>query len=205
MAIIFALFRVSMDKALLKILLTSLPGRYARALFLCAEKEGILDSVSQDLNKLDHLRTSQQRIWQALASGVLNDRQKFELWQGLGKKMHLHPPVVNFCMLLAQQKRLELWPSILHIYDILHRTKKGQRNVLVQTATPMSVNEQENLSKTLKKIWKDHLILTFQVNPTLQAGLVVESDCLRLDASFHSHITSLTAALKGKYNASTRH
>ncbi len=186
-----------MDKALLKILSTSVAGRYARAIFSCAEQQNILTAVGQDLEKLDHLWQANPQVWQGFASGVLKRQQKMMLWQLVGEKLQLQPLVVHFCHVLSQAKRLHLWSAIFQAYQLLSDASQGRRQVVVQTALELSAEERIELAQVLQKLWSAQLIFTFLVVPDLKAGVIIQSHSLRLDASFDTYLAALSNFLKG--------
>lgn len=185
-----------MDKKLLKVLLTSISGRYSHALFKEAQRQENADIINNDLLSLNKYRKEDLILWKSLSNKVLSPAQIKELWQQIGQKLQLCDLTTKFMVYLCQVKRLNLWPSIFQIYHFLEDSYKNKRQVLVESAYPLNLNERENLSQALKKIWANELALTFSVHPSLKTGLVVHSENSQLDISLNSYLTSLNSLLR---------
>lgn len=180
----------------MKVLLTSIPGRYAKALFSYASQHYILKEMNQDLKKLDSFWHNDKHLWKDLSNAALSSQQADFLWNEVGKKLHLGHLIIHFMSLLGRLKRLSLWPSILNIYNLLVSASLCERQVTIETAAPLTCLNQEKLTQVLQNLWTDKLILNFILNPSLKTGIVIQSYNLRLDMSLKSILPALSDYLK---------
>jgi F-type H+-transporting ATPase subunit delta len=185
-----------MDKDLLKISLTSIAGRYSRALFVTAQQQQVLEDVQTDLKKLYDYAQNNQSLWQRLSSKALTKQQVEQLWQQIASKLELGQLTMNFMVYLCQIKRLSLWPAIYQIYQAIIDEHQNKRQVLVESATTLSQHERESIQQALQKIWTKELILTFSTRRTVETGLVIRSNNLLFDASLGASLSTLHRLLR---------
>ena len=124
-----------MDNNLLKVLMTSIPGRYARALFAYAQQCDIVERLSVDLGVLDSFCKKNPRLWQELSNKALTPQQTTLLWQDVSEKLRLHSVLTKFILLLSQAKRLNFWPAFIQSYQLLNDAAQGKRQLMVRTPT----------------------------------------------------------------------
>lgn len=184
-----------MDNNFLKVLMTSIPGRYARALFFYAQQRNIVERLSTDLDVLNSFCNKNPRLWQELSNKALTPQQTVLLWKEVSNKLNLHSVLVEFVTLLSQARRLNFWSSFIHYYQLLNDAVQGKRQVVVRTPTPLSTTDKKQLSQTLQKLWTAQLSLTYVVTPSLQMGLIVESNNVRLDSTLQAHLATLRQTL----------
>ena len=188
-----------MDNNLLKVLMTSIPGRYARALFAYAQQCDIVERLSVDLGVLDSFCKKNPRLWQELSNKALTPQQTTLLWQDVSEKLRLHSVLTKFILLLSQAKRLNFWPAFIQYYQLLNDAAQGKRQLMVRTPTPLSDGDQKQLIQALQKLWAAELLLTYIVVPNLKMGLVVESNNLCLDVTLDAHLASLHQILSANF------
>ncbi|RZI46535.1 ATP synthase F1 subunit delta [Candidatus Finniella inopinata] len=184
-----------MDKNLLKILMTSVSGRYARALFACAQQNGIVERLSSDLKALNLFHKQNRRLWLELSSKVLAPHQTTLLWQQVSERLNLHHILMNFIFLLGKSNRLDIWPSFVQCYQFLTATNQDKSQVVVYTPTELPAADQRQLISNLKKLWPVELVLTYIVSPHLKMGMMIESNNLRLDMTLDAQLSALHKTL----------
>ena len=184
-----------MDNKLLKVLMTSIPGRYARALFAYAQQANIIEKIFHDLEVVNTFCKENPQLWRELSAKVLTPKQMESLWEEVGKKLHLHSALMNFILLLSQAKRLSFWTVFIRYYQLLKDASQCKRQVRIHTPVRLSTHDQQHLSQVLQKLWNDELLLTYIVNPPLQMGMVVESNNLCLNVTLEAHLTVLRQTL----------
>jgi F-type H+-transporting ATPase subunit delta len=185
-----------MDKNLLKVLLTSVAGRYSRAIFEEARRKSVMENVKEDFKKIDILRKENPSLWNGMSNKALNLQQISDLWHQVGEKLGLCALVKEFIIFLCQVKRINLWPSVFQIYQFLEEDQQNQRRIFVKSSSSLNSVDRQNIIQALKKFWKSELILSFSVCPSLKAGLVIQSNNLQLDMSLNSYTSALSRLLR---------
>lgn len=101
----------------------------------------------------------------------------------------------NLFKLLAQRDRLTALPEIAEIFEAYRAEWEKQAKVLVTSATPLSQEQQNNLTQTLKKRLQRDVILTCRVDNNLIGGLIIQADDLVIDGSVRGKLARLQMEL----------
>lgn len=186
-----------MRRELLLISLTSLPGRYAKALFETSRKKSDQDEILKNFESLSTFLKKNTEVERILLSSILNKKRLDEVWQEVGKKMKLVPFFLSFIRVLAKEGRLPLLHAIYEKYQTLIHFYNNERALTVLSSYPLTNKEKSGLQKSLSQIFTEKISMTFAIDETILSGIVVKTDTFVLDASYRIQLKQLSQALKG--------
>ncbi len=185
-----------MKQNLLAAVLTSLPGRYARALFEAIDGPEERYTTLKDFEQVEILFHDYPHAQEILTSYAINKKHLDAAWQLIGKKIQLTPKFLNFIRLLVQERRVGLLNAIYRFYQMLVFQEKNYRKLDVVSAYSLNEKEKIKLKTELEKIFPESLDITFAIDESLLSGIVVRSDTLMLDASFVTQVRFLAESLR---------
>ena len=102
----------------------------------------------------------------------------------------------NFIKVLAENKRLQALPEILALYTELKAEYEKEIDVDVKSATALSQQQQDELSKSLEKRLARKVKLNCNVDAELIAGFVIQAGDMVIDGSVKSKLNRLSDALQ---------
>lgn len=177
--------------------LTSLPGRYAKALFETSKKQSVRTEILKNFELLSSFLKENRDLERTLLSSILNRKQLDEIWREVGKKMKFEPFFLSFIRLLAEERRLPLFNSIYEQYKRLAYFYNNDRRLTVFSARPLIDKEKSNLQKSLSQFFSENIEMIFAIDESILSGIVVKADTFILDASYRTQLKHLTETLKG--------
>lgn len=186
-----------MKQDLLSAALTSLPGRYARALFEVIEGPEERNITLKDFEQVKILFHDYPHAQQILTSHAINKKNLDDAWQLIGQKIQLTHKFLSFIRLLVQERRVDLLNAIYRFYEMLVFQEKNYRKLDVLSAYSLNEKEKIKLKTELEKIFSESLDITFAIDESLLSGIVVRSNTLMLDASFVTQVKHLAETLRG--------
>ncbi len=172
-------------------------GRYATALFSLAEESKELDRVAGDLKELAAMLAASADLRHVVSSPVLSraDQQKAIL--ALAEKADFAATTKKFLGTVAHNRRLFALSSMILAYLARMAERRGEVEVQVASAGPLSAVQQEALASTLQKVTGGKAIIDMIVDPSLLGGLVVRIGSRMVDSSIKTKLQNLQLAMKG--------
>ena len=172
--------------------LTTLARPYAKAAFEYAQAHqqladwsaalGVLAAVSQD-----------DTVRQLLKEPQLTSSAKAQsLIDVCGDK--LNAPAQNFVRTVAENKRLELLPTIAEMYEQLKAEQEKSVEVEVTSAFTLSKEQQDKLAKALSARLSREVRLHASEDASLIGGVIIRAGDLVIDGSVRGKLAELAAA-----------
>jgi len=177
--------------------LTSLPGRYAKALFEASKKQSERIEILKNFEVISSFLKENPALERALLSSILNKKRLDEVWREIGVKMKFAPFFSNFVRLLAKERRLPLLNAIYEKYQMLICFHNNERKLTVFSSCPLISEEKNRLQKSLSQLFSEKIEMTFAIDESILSGIVVKADTFILDASYRTQLKHLTETLKG--------
>ena len=100
----------------LKVLCTSIPGRYAIALFKEGEKLGCLDKIKENFEALVTFLKNNKQTGKLLTSHAINQRDLDKGWLAVSAHLSFCPVFSSFVRQLAKNRRFPIFQRIKHIF-----------------------------------------------------------------------------------------
>ncbi len=168
--------------------------RYARALFMIAERRGEIFEALEDLRHLRALFAADPRLPRYLRSPFVPPERK----RGLVRqelRRDLIAPVVDFLDLLLRKKRLALFDDAVDGYEIRVRAWQGLEEAEVVSAAPLTEEQAKRLHAELERATGLTIELARRVEPALVGGLYVRIGDRVIDRSVRGLLASLEERL----------
>jgi ATP synthase F1 delta subunit len=167
-------------------LFTSIPGRYAKALIYVGIKYDCIKEFEQNFNTLisfmykNTARTKNNIIY-ILQKYIYKYYNKF---------------FANFIIVLIKNKKLNLLQNIQYIFHKALLKIRGDREVVVESAFCLNNLEQENINNLISKLFKEKIIVKYEIDKNILTGIKIHSGDLLLDASGRGIIQQLSSSLR---------
>ena len=172
-------------------------GRYARAIFDVALKEGIdIEKAQADLQQFVDLFAAHPVLTSTLGNPAIPASKKKALVSALVTRAgNLTPVVSKVILLLADRDRLLLLPDILRIYR--ERVMDHQKVIRgeVTTAIPIAADKIRALEQGLQKATGRTVILESKVDPSIIGGVITRLGSTVYDGSVTSQLQKMRQAL----------
>lgn len=173
--------------------LTTLARPYAKAAFDFANGANVLDQWSGML-ALAGAVSSSAGIDKLLASPTLTTEQKGNAFIEICGDA-LSEQAGNFVKTLAENKRLELLPSIAQLFEAFKAQKEKSVEVELQSAFELSAAVQEQLAKALSVKLDREVNVTGSVDESLIGGVVIRAGDTVIDGSVKGRLAKLAEAM----------
>jgi F-type H+-transporting ATPase subunit delta len=164
---------------------------YAEAFLGAAEKEGQVDAALDELDAIvaDVFR-AYPRFTEVLTASGLPEQETDRILTKTFEGRAL-PLVVRFLRVVNRHGRLGLIAAIARHARALWDRKQNRRPATVRSAVPLDDAQREALRDRLGRMLAATPLLTFEVDPALIGGLVVQVGDDVYDASVRSHLQQL--------------
>ena len=164
--------------------------RYARALFLVAERRGEVFEALADLKSLLALVEADPRLGAYLRSPLVPLERKRSLLRSTFKSRVI-VPVASFLDLLLRKKRLELFAGAVESFEKQVRAWQGLQEAEAVSAVALTGDELGRLKARLERVTGLTLELRARVDPDLVGGLYVRIGDRVMDRSVRGLLQSL--------------
>lgn len=166
---------------------------YAEAVFDLAQDRGQLVQWSEALTTLTAIVCNDD-VAALIGNPGVDDKELAEAIISIaGDALDEHGK--NLVKLLADNGRLEVLPAINEQYAHQRALAENRVDVEVTAAIEINDEQQQQLSKSLKRRLNRDISLTFATDPTLIGGAVVRAGDLVIDGSVRAQLSRMQQAL----------
>lgn len=177
-------------------LLSTIARPYASALFDLAQSENQLASVETGLSDISRLIGESDDFSRYLRSPVISGDVKASALDAILAKAQVNPVVGNFLRLVAKNGRLFALDAIIVAFRELAAAARGETTAEVTSAVPLTSDQANALSETLKAKLGKTVTLNQFVDPTLIGGLQVKVGSQMIDSSIKTKLAAMKIAMK---------
>jgi F-type H+-transporting ATPase subunit delta len=169
-------------------------GRYTRALFELAEKEGHLAEVDAGLHALAKILAAQPKVLRLVENPTLTGQEKcaLVLKATAGEKIKL---LERFLDVLVEKKRFSLLPDIQKIFHDRFEKKKGIQEVEMLSAVPFSSEALGKFKAVLTKKLRSEIRLIPKTDRGILGGFVLRFAGKEIDCSFRNRLYEIQQKL----------
>ncbi|MBX9805282.1 MAG: ATP synthase F1 subunit delta [Alphaproteobacteria bacterium] len=186
-----------MKNAVTSGILTSLPGRYAKALFDLAKENKQVDDVGSALADLSMLIHSSPDLKLILENPTIKSEDQEAALKEICVQMKTPEMVQSFAGLLVNASRISYLDKIRQIYENLTSHAKSEQKIEVISAYPLTKVQSKLLKENLNKVASGDLILTFITDPKVLGGIMVRIGSRVIDATLATQLNQLATVMKG--------
>jgi F-type H+-transporting ATPase subunit delta len=177
-------------------ILTSLAGRYAKALFDLSLDQGQGDDVGKGLKALEKQIRS-PHLAQVLTNPTIQRDQQAAVLREVCARMGLPESLQSFVVQLAKARRLSILRQVEEIYHNLTLAAKGEQPVEIISAQALTPSQQRTLKKTLSQSLPGNLAITFVKDSKVLGGIMMRIGTRVIDATLATQLNQLAAVMKG--------
>lgn len=175
--------------------LTTAAERYLGAYLDLASSEKDI-SVSTDMATLAELCAIPE-FANIIKNPLIKAEAQLTLLQKLFPLLSLHKITQNFLCVLARNGRFAELPSLTRAFPRFYAERQGRPLVDVTTPSALSEAEKQKLTTTLKDTYKKDIYISFDTDPTLLGGMLVQIGSEMLDTTLKSKLNRMQSQLKG--------
>lgn len=179
---------------------SALASRYAAALFDIATEKKKQDVYLETLAAVHRAISTHELVATHLASPLVRAHEKEALLKKTLTGQNLEADVVNFILLLAKKGRLHLLGDVVAAYQAKEDEKNNVTRGTVLSATELSADQIEGITKTIEKIVKRKVILKNDSDSGLIGGVVARVGSYTFDDTLVSHLQKLKEDLTRRIN-----
>lgn len=174
--------------------LYGIPARYANATYTAASLKGELDMVQRDLDAFKHIIKTNANFKAYLTNPTITRSDKVTMIDNaFDPKSNTSSVTKNLLVTMAGNARLGDTEKVIDAFTQMLKVKKGEVDVNVTTAEPLTPAQEKALQTSLKAQVGEGktVVLTMDVNPALVGGLTVQIGDKFLDLSIATKVTSI--------------
>jgi len=174
----------------------SVARRYARALFLLAEEQGVLEQTGIELQQLAELAGAPQ-IAVLMANPLLSAKARRAVAMVLAAELALAGTMKSFVCLLADKDRLDHLVGIAREYRRMLDEARMRVRAVIRTAVELEEAEGEKIVEVFERLTGKTVLATREVDAGLLGGVVVEVGGTVYDGSLRTQLAKLAASIAG--------
>jgi len=168
---------------------------YAETLLRTAEREELVDEVSEGLGRVARAIEESDPFRRFLAGPQIGrDDKRAVVRSAFGERVH--PLVLRFLELLIERRREPLIGEVHQAWRALLDARANRRSATVTTAIPADPGTVEAIRRALERATGQEIALEERVDASLLGGLVVRTGDLVMDASLRSRLDVLRHRLR---------
>lgn len=186
-----------METVLTPGILTSLPGRYAKALFDLAQEERQVHSVGSSLSHFKKLLHTSKILNQVLATPIISGVEREAAINAICVRMKAPGIFQSFVRQLVRAQRIPYLSDIEKIYQSLVSQDKKEQVIEVVSAYPLTLAQTSLLKGRLKKAYPGIISLVFVNDPKVLGGIKVRVGSRVIDATLILQLNKLATVMKG--------
>ncbi len=178
-------------------MMASAAGRYASALFELAKEEGRLEQVERDVASFQAMLGASEELRRMVRSPVISAEDQAKALAALLDRAGIAGLTANFIQLIARNRRLFALADMLGAFRALAARERGEVTADVASAHPLTPEQMQLLSDTLRTSIGKNVRIDTRVDPNLLGGLVVKVGSRMIDSSLRTKLNNLKVAMKG--------
>lgn len=172
------------------LLLPRVATRYAKSLLELAVEQGVLEEVKRDINKVSQGLEVSRDLRVMLKSPVIKNDVKQKIFdQVFGEGMHVMTH--KFFQIIIRKNREDLIHDIALAFIDQYKEYKHIHIVHVETASPLSDKNREEVMKILRSRTDEEIELVEDIREELIGGIVLRMRDAQLDASVKTNLARL--------------
>jgi F-type H+-transporting ATPase subunit delta len=175
----------------------SMAGRYAAALFELAKEQRQLAEVERDLATFQAMLDASDDLRRLVRSPVIAAEDQAKALSAIFAKAGIKGLTTNFVKLIAKKRRLFAVADMMKAFRALAARERGEVSADVASAHPLTSEQMQLLSDTLRTSIGKSVKVNTRVDPNLLGGLVVKIGSKMIDSSLKTKLDNLKVAMKG--------
>jgi len=165
--------------------------RYAKALFLKAQEDEILDDIIADIRFVHHTFDKHPEILTVINHPVTYTSQKKNVIHAIFIDK-IHPITLDFLLLIVKNHREYYFRDIFRNFVDFYNDTKGIKTVELTTAVKVGDEERADMKAYIQKAFQAREIsFTEKVNPEIIGGFIIQIEDKLLDVSVRKQLNKI--------------
>ena len=169
--------------------------RYARAVFELAKDKGTVAEISREISAFADAYQVSSELRDLEQTPGLTDEDRRQVIEELGRRMGASETTVRAVSLLAERQRLAVLPDLVRLLDLMADEHLGLIRAHVTSARALPPDYRAKLEKKLADATGKRVLMTFEEDPALIAGVVTQVGDRVVDGSIRGRLNQLAASL----------
>lgn len=169
--------------------------RYAKALFLSAKEQELLDPVRADMELLLDATTRIEDIKRLLESPIVSADKKTVVLLEIFKS-RMNELSLDFIRLVARNKREEFLPGMARFLIQLYKEEKGIQVATVSSPIRLDDESSLQIKEMIRKAFKTEIELQQEIKEDLIGGFMLRVENKQLDASVKGKLARIKKELQ---------
>ncbi len=161
--------------------------RYARALLMLAEDNGILEQSYADMKLADVILNGHKELSVSLKSPVVRVGKKQNVIRRLFEG-RIEPLILQFMLIIVRKQRGNILGGIASSYRDVYKKHLGIETVRIITAQPLDENLRERALAAAKKLTPYTIEFDESIDPDIIGGFILFLGDKRYDASVRNRL-----------------
>jgi F-type H+-transporting ATPase subunit delta len=178
-------------------MMASMAGRYAAALFDLAKDQRQLEQVERDLASFRTMYDESADLRRLVLSPVVSADDQAKALASVLRRAGISGLAANFILLIARNRRLFAAADMMKSFRALLARERGEVSADVTSAHPLTPEQLQVLSDTLRTSIGKNVRMDTRVEPNLLGGLIVKVGSRMIDSSLRTKLNNLKVAMKG--------
>ena len=164
---------------------------YAIALYELSKESSELDSVENGMKSLNELINQSSQFKEMILSPTVTKEDKKNVIFAIADKNNFSQVLKKFLGFIAIKNRLFFLGQIIESFLNLVSKNKGELKAKLISSKKLSIEEQKKIQSELSKDFKSQLIIDYDYNPDLIAGLIIQVGSVMIDTSIKTKLKKL--------------
>ena len=170
--------------------------RYARAVFELAKEKGQVGEVAKHLTSFAESYEASSELRALESTPGLRDEDRSAVIRAIGEKFGAGEVVVNTLVMMTLRQRLAALPDMVRLVEQMADDHLGVIRAEVRSAKPLDHAYRERLRDKIEAATGKKVIMSFDEDPTLIAGIVTQVGDRVIDGSVRGKLNDLAASLQ---------
>ncbi|HUU83422.1 MAG TPA: ATP synthase F1 subunit delta [Phycisphaerae bacterium] len=170
---------------------------YAEALLELSEERGNSDAILTELGEVAGLIEKDAVLADFLASPAVDEQEREAELEKIFRG-RMNDLLLDTLQVVNAKDRASIIPAIYERYRLALQRARGDVDVRVTTAVPLTRKLLDRLRETLKRRTGRKPLINEEVDASLLGGLVVQIGDEKLDCSISSRLRRLRQAMRGR-------
>jgi F-type H+-transporting ATPase subunit delta len=170
--------------------------RYARAIFELARESNSVAEVVRHLSDFATAYDASRELRELNTMPNLRPGDRRAVMVALGQRIGAGEIATRGVSLLAERQRLPLLPDLVRVLETMADEHLGTLRGSVVSATQLDEAYRAELKRTIEQATGKRVLLTFEEDPTLIAGIVTQIGDQVIDGSVRGKLNELAASLR---------
>jgi F-type H+-transporting ATPase subunit delta len=179
----------------LKALFTSLPGRYARALFNEGQRSNCLDEIINNFETIDLFFRNNTVTKNLLTNCFLKAKDLRDCWLIVGNHIGLHQCFLSFMVQIIANHRFKFFKNMQYIFLIAVSKHKNRKNISVSSAVTLSKEQKVRIEKLIYSTINEKIIISYEIDEGMLGGIKLRSEEMDIDVSTATKLRQLSSYL----------